>query len=169
MHRASLRSGSAATKTRGFVRGGGKKPWKQKGTGRARAGSTRSPLWVGGGTIFGPTPRNYGYRLPKSARREGLRSALRWKAERGRLVVIEDFDLPDIKTKHMVSLMKSLAIQEGLLLLPEANSRIEKSARNLSGLRVLHASDMSVYDLLRTGTLILTRKALGLIEQRLED
>jgi large subunit ribosomal protein L4 len=167
MHLAAKRAGTAATKTKGLVRGGGKKPWKQKGTGRARAGSTRSPLWVGGGTIFGPKPREYAYRVPKSARRTGLKAALSWKRETGKLLVIEDFDLPEIKTKRMAASLKSIGIQDALVVIPEGNERIEKSARNLPRIKVTKAEGLNTYDILRYHTLLLTRRSLEIVEKRL--
>lgn len=169
MHLATKRAGTAATKTKGLVRGGGKKPWKQKGTGRARAGSIRSPLWVGGGTIFGPQPKTYAYRLPKSARRSGLKSALSWKRETGKLLIVEDFDLPEIKTKHVAALLRSVGVEDALVVIPEGNERIEKSARNLPGIKVIMAGGLNVYDILRHQTLLLTRKSLEAVEKRLEE
>src|SRR5262249_59474526 len=106
-------AGTAATKTRGFVSGGGKKPWKQKGTGNARAGSSRSPLWDGGGTIFGPQPRDYGYRLPKSARRAALSSAVSVRHAEGKLIVVDSVTLPEPKTKAMAAWPKGLGIHSG--------------------------------------------------------
>src|SRR5438034_8704135 len=109
---AARRAGTAATKTRGFVSGGGKKPWRQKGTGRARAGSIRSPLWAGGGTIFGPQPRDYTYRLPKSARQAALRAALAARHAAGKLLVVDGLTLPAAKTKHMVECLAGLGFAE---------------------------------------------------------
>ena len=169
MHLASRRAGTAATKTKGLVRGGGKKPWKQKGTGRARAGSIRSPLWAGGGTVFGPQPRTYDYRLPKSARRSGLKSALSWKRETGKLVIVEDFDLPEIKTKHVATLLRSAGIEDALVVIPEGNERVEKSARNLPRVKVVMTEALNVYDILRYETLLLTRRALEVLQKRLGE
>src|SRR5438874_13108150 len=111
MQLANRRAGTAATKSKGFVRGGGKKPWRQKGTGRARAGSIRSPIWVGGGTTFGPTPGDYSYRMPRKARREALLSALSLKSRDGKIIVVDKFDLEDAKTKIMVKALAELKVE----------------------------------------------------------
>src|SRR5262249_49860777 len=136
---AGRRAGTAATKTKGFVSGGGKKPWRQKGTGRARAGSIRSPLWAGGGTIFGPQPRDYGYRLPKTARRAALRAALAARHAAGALVVVESLTLPEPKTKRMVECLNGLGLGETsvLVVLAAADPVVERAARNLPGVKVL--------------------------------
>lgn len=166
MQQSNRRAGTAATKTRGLVRGGGKKPWRQKGTGRARAGSIRSPIWPGGGTVFGPAPRNYGYRMPKKARRQALLSALSLKHKEGKVVVVEDFVFPEIKTKQMVDLMGSLDVQRALIVIPASDKTLELSARNFPRAKVVRVAGLNVYDLLRFEHLILTRSALGKIEER---
>src|SRR6266581_2945051 len=124
---AGRRAGTAATKTRGFVSGGGKKPWRQKGTGRARAGSTRSPIWAGGGTIFGPQPRDYSYRLPRSARRAALRAVLAARHSTGALVVIDQIALPEPKTKRMVEWLDGLGLADAsvLVVLPDHDDAVE--------------------------------------------
>ena len=168
MQLANRRAGTAATKTRGFVRGGGKKPWKQKGTGRARSGSTRSPIWVGGATIFGPQPRSYEYRLPKSARRTALQAALADKYRDGALVVVNEIELAEMKTKRMVEFLARLQLGNSVLIvIPEANERIEKSARNLPGVRVLRCEGLNVYDLLRYRQVLFTQAALQKVTERL--
>src|SRR4029453_13909872 len=126
MQLANRRAGSAATKTKGLVRGGGKKPWRQKGTGRARAGSSRSPIWVGGGTTFGPTPRDYSYRMPRSARREALLSALSLKNREGKLIVVDKFELNEIKTKLMVKALAELKVDSALVVIPQSDVKIER-------------------------------------------
>jgi large subunit ribosomal protein L4 len=161
------RAGTSATKTKGFVRGGGKKPWRQKGTGRARAGSIRSPIWVGGGTVFGPHPKDYDVRLPKKARRAALLSALSLKKREDKLVVVEQLDLSESKTKLMRQLLDELKVQSALIVLPEANPRIELAARNLPTVKVIRAEGLNVYDLLRYDHLILTTAAVKAIEERL--
>jgi len=161
------RAGTAATKTRGFVRGGGKKPWRQKGTGRARAGSIRSPLWVGGGTIFGPQPRDYSYRLPKQARREALLSALSLKNRDGKIIVLDKLELAEAKTKFMRKILGDLQVKSALIVIPQSDEKVERSARNLPGVKVLRAEGLNVYDLLRFEHLILTQRALRLLEERL--
>jgi large subunit ribosomal protein L4 len=161
------RAGTAATKTKGFVRGGGKKPWRQKGTGRARAGSIRSPIWVGGGTIFGPHPKDYEVRLPKKARRAALLSALSLKKREEKLLVVEDLDLSESKTKLMRRLLDELKVKSVLIVLPEENSKVELAARNLPRVKVIRAEGLNVYDLLRHEHLILTTAAVKAIEERL--
>jgi large subunit ribosomal protein L4 len=167
MQRSNRRAGTASTKTKGFVRGGGKKPWRQKGTGRARAGSIRSPLWVGGGTIFGPQPRDYSYRLPRRARREALLSALSLKNRDGKIIVLEKLELMEAKTKHMRKVLEDLQVKNALIVIPQPDEKIERSARNLPTVKVLRAEGLNVYDLLRYEHLILTEGALRLLEERL--
>lgn len=165
---ASRRSGTAATKTRSQVRGGGRKPWRQKGTGRARAGSTRSPIWVGGATVFGPQPRSYAYRLPRSARKTALRAALAHKLRAQALVVIDDIRFDQPKTKQMVDLLTRLELGDSvLLLLGEADVNVQKSARNLPGVKVLLSPGLNVYDLLRYRKVLATQAAVRQIAERL--
>src|SRR6266700_5167611 len=128
---ANNRQGTHSTKTCGFVRGGGKKPWRQKGTGRARAGSIRSPIWVGGGTTFGPQPRDYSYRMPRKARREALLSALSLKNRDGKLIIVDKFELEEAKTKIMCKALAELNVSSALIAIAQADEKIERSARNL--------------------------------------
>ncbi len=168
MQRANRRSGTAATKTRAFVRGGGKKPWRQKGTGRARAGSTRSPIWVGGATIFGPQPRSYAYRLPKSARLTALRAALADKYREGALFVVNDIVLPEMKTKRMLEFFARLQLDKNLLVvIADANEQIEKAARNIPWAKVLRCEGINVYDLLHYKQVLFTQAALQKVNERL--
>lgn len=167
MQQANRRAGTAATKTRGFVSGGGKKPWRQKGTGRARAGSTRSPVWVGGATIFGPQPRDYSYRIPASARKAALRSALAVKAREGKLMVLDKIALEAPKTKLFVKLLADLQVQSALIVIPAKDESLERAARNLPNAKVLRAEGANVYDLLRYDQLILTRDAVEALAGRL--
>jgi large subunit ribosomal protein L4 len=167
MQLANRRAGSAATKSKGFVRGGGKKPWRQKGTGRARAGSTRSPIWVGGGTVFGPTPRDYSYRMPRSARHQALLSALSLKNRDGRIIVVDKLELEAAKTKLMVAALAQLKIASALIVIAQADVNLERSARNLPRIKVLRVEGLNVYDLLRYDHLVLTVGALKLLEERL--
>lgn len=167
MQLSNRRAGTAATKTKGFVRGGGKKPWKQKGTGRARSGSSRSPLWVGGGTIFGPLPRDYSYRLPKKARREALLSALSLKNRDGKIIILDKLELPEAKTKLMRKMLEDLRIKKALIVIAQSDEKVERSARNLPTVKVLRAEGLNVYDLLRYEHLILTAGSLKLLEERL--
>lgn len=167
MQLANRRAGSAATKSKGFVSGGGKKPWRQKGTGRARAGSIRSPIWVGGGTVFGPQPRDYSYRMPRTARREALLSALSLKKRESKLIVVDKLELEQAKTKLMVQALAELKVASALLVIPQADAKIERSARNLPNVKVLRVDGLNVYDLLRYEHLILTEQALKILQEKL--
>ena len=168
MQLANRRAGTASTKTRGEVRGGGKKPWRQKGTGRARSGSSRSPLWVGGGTIFGPRPRSYAYRLPRSARRTALCAALALKQRQGELTVVSNLTLPEPKTKRMLEILSRLELGDNVLVvIAEADANIEKSARNLPRVKVLRSEGLNVYDLLRYRNVLFTQQALERVSERL--
>ena len=162
---ANARQGTHSTKTRGEVSGGGRKPWPQKGTGRARQGSIRAPQWVGGGTVFGPKPRSYYQKMPKKMRRLALRSALSVKASAGQIKVLDDLQLPEIKTKRMVQVLENLGIEgSALILLPERNENVELSARNLPDVKTLRASYLNVRDLLGYETLIIPMASLQVIE-----
>ncbi len=168
MQLANRRAGTASTKSRGEVRGGGKKPWRQKGLGRARAGSIRSPLWVGGGTVFGPKPRSYSYLLPKKARKRALCSALSLKWSEGHLLVLDRLEVPEMKTKKVVEILRQLGVgEDALIVIPRADEKLEKAARNLPRVKVLRAEGLNVYDLLRYHHLILTREALDSLKVRL--
>lgn len=168
MQRANRRSGTASTKTRAFVSGGGKKPWRQKGTGRARAGSNRSPIWVGGATIFGPQPRSYTYRLPKSARVTALRAALADKYREGSLLIVNDIVLPELKTKKMLEFLSRLQIDKSVLVvIPEANEQIEKATRNIPWAKVLRCEGINVYDLLHYKQVLFTQSAFQKVNERL--
>ncbi|HEY6997467.1 MAG TPA: 50S ribosomal protein L4 [Candidatus Binatia bacterium] len=167
MQLANRRTGSAATKSKGFVSGGGKKPWRQKGTGRARAGSIRSPIWVGGGTVFGPQPRDYSYRMPRTARREALLSALSLKKRESKLIVVDKLEFEQAKTKLMVQALAELKVVSALLVIPQADAKIERSARNLPNVKVLRVDGLNVYDLLRYEHLILTEQALKILQEKL--
>jgi len=151
------------------VSGGGKKPWRQKGTGRARAGSIRSPLWAGGGTIFGPQPRDYAYRLPKTARKAALRAALASRHTAGTLLVVDDLRLPEPKTKRMIECLRGLGLEGAsvLIVLARADAAIQRAARNLPHVKVLVAQGLNVYDVLGHAHLVLTRAALEAVAGRL--
>ena len=168
MQLAKRRSGTAATKTRAQVRGGGRKPWRQKGTGRARAGSNRSPVWVGGATVFGPQPRAYAYRMPRSARKIALRAALAQKLRQDEVVVIDAIQFDEPKTKQMVILLAQLEMGDSVLLvLADADVNVQKSARNLPGVKVLLSQGLNVYDLLRYRKMLVTQAAMQQISERL--
>ena len=165
---ASRRAGTASTKTRAFVSGGGKKPWKQKGTGRARAGSSRSPIWAGGAVVFGPLPRDYSYNMPKSARRAALKSALAARHADGRLVVVDELKLAEAKTKRMVECLSGLGIEgSALLVTAEIDTSIARAARNLPNVKVLPVGGLNVFDVLRHANLVMTRDALTRVVTRL--
>jgi len=167
MQLANRRSGTAATKSKGFVSGGGKKPWRQKGTGRARAGSIRSPIWVGGGTIFGPQPRDYSYRMPRKARREALLSALSLKNRDGKIIVVDKLEFEEAKTKLMVKALADLKVESALIVIAQSDDKIERAGRNLAKIKVLRVEGLNVYDLVRYDHLIFTEGALKLLQERL--
>lgn len=167
MQTAGRRAGTSATKTRAEVSGGGKKPWKQKGTGRARAGSTRSPLWPGGAIIFGPQPRDYSYGMPKQARRTALRSMLAQKLREERLTILDKIEFSEIKTKQFIAMLSSLGIDDSVLVvIDDADSNVELSGRNVPNAKVLRAAGLNVYDLLRYHHLVVTKAALERIKER---
>ncbi|UCD65726.1 MAG: 50S ribosomal protein L4 [Deltaproteobacteria bacterium] len=167
MQLANRRAGTANTKTRTEVRGGGAKPYRQKGTGRARAGTRNSPLWRGGGVTFGPKPRDYSYKLPKKVRKLGVRMALSTRFSENNMLVLDGFDLADIKTKNFVEVMKKLNIENGLIVTPEKNENLEKSSRNVQGFKVIQADGLNVYDILLHRRLVLLQPCLGQLEERL--
>ena len=167
MQRANRRAGTHATKTRGEVSGGGKKPWRQKGTGRARAGSSRSPIWTGGAIIFGPQPRDYSYRLPASARRSALRSALAMRVREGALTVVDKIEIPDGKTKAVAQMLQALGLGRALIIIESANPLLERAARNLPTVKVLRAEGANVYDILRHPNLVVTRAAVDALRGRI--
>ena len=166
MQLASRRSGTAATKTRSEVSGGGKKPWKQKGTGRARSGSSRSPLWRGGGTMFGPTPRSYEYAVPKKVRKLALCSALSMKRKENKMLIVDKLELQEIKTAVFVNLLRQLGFSN-VLIIAQENSNLEKSARNVPHVKVLRPEGLNVYDVLRYEQLIITQPCVDKIQGRL--
>ncbi len=163
---ANRRAGTASTKTKGLVSGGGKKPFKQKGTGRARAGSSRSPLWRHGGTIFGPLPRDYSYALPKKAKRAALTDALASKVVDNKLILIDSLALSEPKTKLVSTLLENLGVQGTvLLLLKEENKNLNLAARNIPSVKVLRMQNINVYDLLKYQYLITTQDALNAMQE----
>src|SRR5690625_1646626 len=160
LQQASKRQGTHAVKNRGQVRGGGKKPWRQKGTGRARHGSIRSPIWVGGGVTFGPTPRSYKYQLPKKVRRLALKSALSAKVKEENTIVLENIQLDEPKTKEVVNLLNALNVdKKALLVVAENNENLTRSANNLQHVKVITVDQLNVLDLLSHDKLILTKDA----------
>ncbi|MDB4895007.1 MAG: rplD [Firmicutes bacterium] len=166
MYLANQRQGTSDTKTRAEISGGGRKPWRQKGTGRARAGSTRAPNWRHGGVAFGPHPRSYGWTMPKKARRVALRSALSAKLAAGELVVIDSFDLDAPKTKDVVALLKALNVsRKAFLVTAEQSPNVYKSARNIQGVNTNAARNLNVYEVLNSGKLVLTKDAVAKVEE----
>jgi large subunit ribosomal protein L4 len=166
MQLANRRQGTASTRTRSEVRGGGKKPWKQKGTGRARAGTRRSPLWRGGGTVFGPKPRDYSYRVPRQVRASALRAALSSKAQAGRLIVVENLSQERPSTKGFRALLGRLGVEGRALVVTnqvKKDDAIARSCRNLPGVTLLPVQGLNVYDILKHDALVITRDALGLV------
>jgi len=164
MNLASQRKGSAATKNRALVRGGGAKPWRQKGTGRARAGSRRSPLWRGGGTIFGPMPKDYAFSMPKKERRIALRAALSLKLQEEKLILLDEFPLNGFKTKQVLEVLKRFNVENALIVTNEKNIFLERSTRNISNIDVLRADELNVYDILNHEHLILLSPVLTRIQ-----
>jgi len=165
-HLANKRAGTASTKNKALVSGGGKKPWKQKGTGRARAGSNRSPLWRHGGTVFGPMPRDYSYAIPKKAKRAALVDALASKVAENRLILIDSLNLAEPKTKLVSTLLENLGIQENALVLIKAeNKNLTMAARNIPSVKVLRMENINVYDLLKYPYLITTQDALNSMQE----
>jgi len=161
---ASKRKGTAATKNRALVRGGGAKPWRQKGTGRARAGSRRSPLWRGGGTIFGPMPRSYSFSLPKKVKRAALRAVLSLKHQEGKLILLNDFPLAGFKTRQVLEVLRRFQVEDALIVTDERHPYLERSARNIPGIEVLRCDGLNIYDILSHEYLILLRPTVEKIE-----
>lgn len=166
MQRANRRSGNACTKTRGEVSGGGAKPWRQKGTGRARSGSRTSPVWRGGGTVFGPKPRDYSYSMPKKVKRLALRMALSARNQEGNLVVVDKFELPEVKTKNFVQVMNTFQFDTCLIVTENVDDQINLSSRNVVGYKVLPVEGLNVYDILKHSKLMLVQSSLAKIEER---
>lgn len=166
MQRASLRQGTHAVKNRSAVRGGGAKPWRQKGTGRARQGTIRAPQWRGGGVVFGPTPRSYGYKINKKVRRLALLSALAVKYQEGKLIVVDSFDLETPKTKYMVNALNNLeATRKPLVVTANADENVFKSTRNIEGALNLEVTGLNVLDITSAHSLIVTRDAMTKLEE----
>ena len=163
---ANQRQGTQSTKTRAEVRGGGRKPWRQKGTGRARQGSIRAPQWIKGGIALGPKPRSYKYTVNKKERRLAIKSVLSSKVLENSLVVVDKFDLKEIKTKNMVNALTSLKVTEpALILLPEKNETVQMSARNIENVKTSLVNTINVYDLLKYKKLVVTVDTVKKIEE----
>ena len=164
MQMAAKRQGTHDTKERGEIRGGGKKPWRQKGTGRARVGTTRSPLWRGGGTVFGPTPRDYSFTVPKKVRRLALISALSMKVREEKLLVLKDFPLAEVKTKKFKEVLDRFGLKKTLVVIGEADGVLEMSSRNLPDVKMMRCEGINVYDLLKYDSLVLLEPSIQKIE-----
>ena len=164
---AKRRAGTASAKNRSMVRGGGRKPFRQKGTGRARAGTIRSPLWRGGGVIFGPTPRDFGFSIPKKVRKQALRIALSVRVGEGQLLVLNQFQLKEIKTKSFLEVLSRFGVEKALIVIGGENFNLERSARNVPGVKVLRVEGLNVYDILHHENLILLKDAVEKIQERL--
>ncbi len=163
---AHERLGTHATKTRGMVRGGGRKPWRQKGTGRARVGSIRSPLWVGGGTTFGPQPRSYYKAMPRKARRLAVKSALSKKVRDGEVFVLDQIELANPKTKEVIKLLNTFEIgNDKALIITEGNEILERCARNIQGVKAIPVTALNIYDIVHYTRLFITEGAVAKIEE----
>ena len=168
---AARRGGTHSTKNRASVSGGGSKPWRQKGTGRARQGTTRAPQWSGGGVVFGPVPRSYEHALPKKVRRAALRAALSHKLREGAVTVVDALALDGYSTKRVAGILEGLGLREGgaLIVIEAASPFVEGSARNLPGVSVIRAEGLNVLDVLRHRHLVMTRSAVLAVQQRLDE
>ncbi|MCX5856525.1 MAG: 50S ribosomal protein L4 [Deltaproteobacteria bacterium] len=164
MQMLSRRLGTASTKERSDIRGGGKKPWRQKGTGRARAGTSRSPLWRGGGTVFGPHPRSYALRVPKKVRKLALISALSMKMQDQRIIVLRDFPLEEIKTRKFKAVFDRFGLKKALFILDRSNPILEKSSQNIQGVKLIRAEGINVYDLLNHDHVVFLEPSVKMIE-----
>jgi len=163
---ANRRRGTSSTKNRSEVRGGGAKPWKQKGTGRARAGTNCSPIWVGGGIVFGPTPRDYSFSLPKKMKVAALKSALSDKLENKEIIIIDKLSIKENKTSKMIEILKNLqAFKKPLIIIEKEDNGIAQAVRNIKGAKVLPVSKINPYDLISQEKIIITKKALKRIEE----
>jgi len=162
---ANQRQGTHSTKTRGEVSGGGRKPWRQKHTGRARHGSTRSPIWVGGGVVHGPKPRDYHQKVNRKVRRLALKSALSLKVQEAKTQVIDSFDLEKPSTKTMAKFLDTVKAVKPLILMHETDQKVIKSASNIQGAKVLHVDSINVYDILNSESLILTTETVRKLEE----
>jgi len=163
---ANKRQGTQSTKTKSEVRGGGIKPWRQKGTGRARQGSIRSAQWIKGGIVLGPKPRSYRYTIPKKVRRIALKSALTSKVQENNIIVLEDLNFEEIKTKKMVNVLNNLNITTStLIVLPEKNEKVEKSARNIPGVKTALVNTINTYDILKYEKFLITKDAVAKVEE----
>ena len=162
---ANKRQGTQKAKTRSEVRGGGRKPWRQKGTGHARQGSTRSPQWTGGGVVFAPVPRDYSFKLNKKEKRAALKSVLTSKVADGKFVVVDELKLDEIKTKKFVQVMKNLNVEKALVVLNEMDKNVIASAANIPTVKTAQTNELNVFDVLKYETVVVTKAAVATIEE----
>lgn len=164
---ASKRAGTSSTKTRGEVKGSNSKPWKQKGMGRARAGSKKSPIWRKGGIVFGPKPKDWSYSLPKKVKKSAIKSALSKKFDEGSLFVLKDFELPEIKTKQISEFMKKFDLTKALVVVDGSNVNLFRSARNIQDIKILKDEGLNVYDILKFQSVVILKNSVFKIEEAL--
>ena len=162
---ANNRQGTQKAKTRSEVSGGGRKPWRQKGTGHARQGSTRAPQWTGGGVVFAPVPRDYSFKMNKKEKRAALKSALTSKVEEKKFIVVDDIKFDEVKTKNMANMLKNLDVSKALVVLEDGNTNAEISARNIADVKTAKTNTINVYDILKYNTVIATKAAVASIEE----
>ena len=162
---AASRQGTQSAKTRSEVSGGGRKPWRQKGTGHARQGSTRSTQWTGGGVVFAPKPRDYSIKLNKKERRLAIKSALTTKVNESKLIVLDSFELDEIKTKKFQTVLNNLNVNKALVVLEDGNKNVEISAKNIPDVKTAHTNTINVYDILKYNTVIATKAVVAAIEE----
>ena len=162
---ANNRQGTQKAKTRSEVSGGGRKPWRQKGTGHARQGSTRAPQWTGGGVVFAPVPRDYSFKMNKNEKRAALKSALTSKVEEKKFIVVDEIKFDEVKTKNMANMLKNLDVSKALVVLEDGNTNAEISARNIADVKTAKTNTINVYDILKYNTVIATKAAVASIEE----
>ena len=162
---ANKRQGTKKAKTRSEVRGGGRKPWRQKGTGHARQGSTRSPQWTGGGVVFAPTPRDYSFKLNKKEKRAALKSALTSRVVENKFVVVDELKLDEIKTKKFVEVLKNLNVEKALVVLNDMDEKVIASAANIPTVKTTQTNELNVFDVLKYDTVVVTKAAVATIEE----
>ncbi len=162
---ANKRQGTQKAKTRSEVSGGGRKPWRQKGTGHARQGSTRAPQWTGGGVVFAPVPRDYSFKMNRKEKRAALKSALTCRVQENKFIVLDELKMDEIKTKNFKQVMDNLKVEKGLVILNEKDEKVIMSARNLPAIRTTLTGSLSVYDVMNAGTVVVTKDAVKTIEE----
>ena len=162
---ANNRQGTQKAKTRSEVRGGGRKPWRQKGTGHARQGSTRAPQWTGGGVVFAPVPRDYAFKINKKEKRAALKSALTSRVQENKLIVVDELKLDEIKTKQFAQVMKNLNVEKALVVINENDQNIVMSAKNIPTVKVAQTNTINVFDILKYSTVVVTKAAVATIEE----